>query len=814
MKGVYGAMLIALGVFVAIMGGYILNAETVTTCSTDWSYVTDVNAAFVGDRSDMDVDYSPPANVTGWSYSKGYNNGWISGVEYTESGRVNGYGAYAGSSSQATYSATISTADYDGSMGSKRFAVQYSDGGPMTEAAMPSEWGLRNSMAVTVFTMDGHADVQGAFAAPLSALTSILPAYSEAATATIQVQAPSDGYPCIAVVDQSVSRGEFQLGSLYYEGAIATKTARTTGVTAEIVAAENAAIVGGVRYPLSDVLLVWGTAQANGGGAHSDSMTVSLVVETPEGRVYVDPAFGIVAVPGTYVEREVEYTDHPGSSTCSLEVSLSRPSGMALATASGTVGATASGAGTAIVEWDFVAAANGITHTIVRMAADQSVSVDSESSDGQGTILVEIASGTATVTVNGSVLGTQALAGSEVSELSGQVTFPNGGYTHADVAITGERQDGSSDSVTGGGSWSIPMSYRSVQATETVHSYQSAYWENGYQNSAVTIAFQCDSAATAVTEVYLTSAGQTGIVQSTEIHHDPSSGWTVWYWTGAAYDTLYMGKWPAIEVTATPTSIAARPLGAFTSFLDYTVINVEQSASADIADGKPIQRMHVYGDAAMPMMVVSTVTRISEGGLYLRDATLDVRTAFPESQAVSLTFKSAARTGDSITIAGSGTPVTLAVQGDRIQIGTDWYDLEGMTFRWYSISGASATIGGTVYGPGIYESGQLYAAGKVYAQPLHGDLIVVTPAASGFSITLDGVWAPAVAMYEGTNEASQKTELMDFTHGIFRWDKEDFLIVMMGVCVLGGVVGGYFKLAGLADWAVIMGAVGVMWMVL
>lgn len=82
MKGMFGAMLIGLAIFVAILGGYLLNAEKVTTCETEWEYVTDVSGAFQGDKSDLDVPYNPPANVTGWSAidDPEGNGGWISGV--------------------------------------------------------------------------------------------------------------------------------------------------------------------------------------------------------------------------------------------------------------------------------------------------------------------------------------------------------------------------------------------------------------------------------------------------------------------------------------------------------------------------------------------------------------------------------------------------------------------------------------------------------------------------------------------------------------------------------------------------------------
>lgn len=811
MKGIFGAMLIALGIFVSIMGGFILNAETVTVCETEWEYVTDVDAAFQGDRSDIDVEYSPGSNVTGWSYLDEYNEGWISGVGYTEARRVNEYAAYSGANAQAEYSVSLSADDVDGSTGSKSFSFTFSPSGPTGSYAMPEGWGLSNSLAMTEFSYGGYA-VQGAFAAPLDAIVRNIPGLSESASAELQISSPLSGYPCFAVVESKVSRGEFQHGGLYYTGALASQTATAHATAATYLSAENAVMLGGARYPAADVLVVWGQAQWEGSGTHSDSMSMRVVTQTPQGRVYVDPAFGVVPAPGTYTTYDVVYTETPGSSSGSLSVSLSRPSGMSLATASGSVRAQEEGGQPYdVLSWQFVAAANGVTHTIVTLAGAENP-VDSETSDGLGSIALAFSSGSMSVSVNGSQIGTVQIQAGIVA-FSGSVAFPNGGYTQAAVSIEGVRGDGSSDSFQGGGQWEIGMGYRSAAATQTDHQYLESYWRNGYDNVSVAIAFH--SASSDRRYISLSAYGDSSAqdIAFTVIHD--SGGWYIEHIEDhRALGVTEIGRWPGIEVEVSGDGLTVRPLGSFTSFLDYVAIDAPTHiATRSIGTINAVMADGTNGNGEISLLVVRTVTRIADGGLFMQGATLDVASQFPSAQMVSLTLRSAVRAGDSITVTGDTTG-TIPIDNGRVFLDDEWRPLDGLTLMWCSPDAPPATIGGVTYAPGIYSGGTVLRAGIVYAVASDGTAVEMADAPSGFSVTLDGVWAPAVSMQSGENAASERTELADFTHGEYRWDKDTFIVVMMAVCVLGGVAGSYFRMATILDWAVIGGALSVLWLIL
>ena len=216
------------------------------------------------------------------------------------------------------------------------------------------------------------------------------------------------------------------------------------------------------------------------------------------------------------------------------------------------------------------------------------------------------------------------------------------------------------------------------------------------------------------------------------------------------------------------------------------------------------------------MSVVSTAVRLAEGGLYIQNGSFGLQSSFPGTQAASLMIGSAAAVGDSVTFTSGAGTVTLPVDAEAltITIGGTAYDLNGITFRWYSSSGPSASVGGTTYAPAIYDAGETHASGVIWAENRRGEYAQVLEASSDWTVTLDGVWAPSAFFYTGENSASESTEFSDITEGIFRWDRDTTLIFMMGASLLGGFVGTHWGYTKGADWAVIIGAAGVCWLIL
>lgn len=99
--GAYGAICVIIALTASILGGYLLNAETVTVCETEYTYVTDIAGAFEGSSDDVLMDYNPAANVTGWSTSPAFNDGYMSGMNFKPAS-PNSYFIYGDGSGPST----------------------------------------------------------------------------------------------------------------------------------------------------------------------------------------------------------------------------------------------------------------------------------------------------------------------------------------------------------------------------------------------------------------------------------------------------------------------------------------------------------------------------------------------------------------------------------------------------------------------------------------------------------------------------------------------------------------------------------------
>lgn len=808
MKGAFGVMLVALGIFLAILGGYLLNAETVTTCQTDWQYVTDVSGAFSGDRSDMDVEYSPPSNVTGWSYKQGYNDGYISGVSYTETTRVNSYSAYRGAAvGFDTGTLTVTASQTSGSVYRAGFTATI--GSESVEGSMDEGWGVANSEVVGLLSIPGRPTVEGAFGVPLSTVMDLIPHQEIYSSVTFTADSPVSGYPALAVIEKTVSTRSYTHGATtYYNVVVVSMDATASATSAKVMVMESAVRIGDALYPMSDVMLVWGNSQFGGQGTATPSATFSMIYELASERIYVNPAFGVYATSGTIDVASVNVTNHPTSTETTLTVEMRSTQGSV--TYEGGIYAERTfsdgqGSGAHLASWRWIGdGTSSVLGLTLQGGSEQSFSAD----DGSIDIVVTFEGHSATSTVTFSVNGEDA--GSIVSSVTQVAAWyvtagrsndsPESPY--ATVRFTAEKQNGDTEVAEGLGAHNLDMSYVTTTQTITPVSYNTAWWANGYSNSSVTLAFQSSSSTAVYTDMTLHGPGGTA---SLLVGHS-SNGWFV----ELEEQSANVGKWPAIEVELSSSGAVVRPLGAFTSFLDYSVIASPVRIDVQLPF-QVIKEIETDGDRAMPMLVVSTTTRITEGGLYLRDATLNLASAFPEELAISLTIGSAAHTGDSITVSRGAASAVLPVDGDRIYIGEAWRPLNGIVFRWMSPEAPAVSAGGVTYSAGIYERGQMLAAGKVWAM-VNGQAYEVIDSAEAFQVTLDGVWAPATGLYFGENEAAEKTELADFTKGEYRWDKNDFLIVVMAVCLLGGVAGAYLKRVTLVDWAVIGVAVSVIWL--
>lgn len=824
MNGRLGLGLVALGIFIGVLGGFLLNAETVTTCSTEWTYITDVGGAFVGDTSDLDEAYDPPANATGWSYLDQYNEGYISAVDFKTADRTNVWRIYTGSAGTSQGSISVSADDYSGNRVNPQVTVTSLDGGPMYNGDQADYFGLHNGEAVTMFVHDGQTEA-GAFGVPLHLVLGCVVGYRDMESVTLTVTA-SGGYPAFAKVSLSHGVSVYRHGGSSYNVASATFAAVSSDPVVKVFRAEGKAEIGGTAYSISEVLLVWGQAQFNATGTYVSEAAVSYVGTLAAPAAYMDATKGVSPVEGNYVTEEVVFTHHDGSDEPSLELDMMR-------SVRGIPVSDAVSRAVVDIEWSdgstqlsALSATFSIGNTwqaVVSLNGGQAATVTGDT-DGPVSLVLSVSGGTMSAAVGGQDAGTGTAepptAGLSVSGFRLRMT---GMPVLMDYEATATADDGSGleHSYSSGGSsddWTGSTAYDTYTSQSTTHHFTRAYWRNHYSNSSVTMVF---AAVDGEMKQHLDQAYRnvlafrgTGGGLTREISFDPSAGWSV--------QSASVGMWPAIELTVSDGKAVARPVQRFGTFSDYDVLDLPTVVYSGTAVPETVQSIEAVRAATgyenIRMAVTSTVTRIDNGGLFLQDASFSVQRSFPDADAVSIMLGSAARMGTSITFASAsaGASASLPVDPDRamIYVGGGWQPFNGVTFRWLSSGYGSVSIEERVYEAAIYSGGQQYEAGAIWAQLKNGKMLKVIDAGDDWTVTLDGVWAPATFLYEGKNVASKATELADWTHPKFQWSKDDFLIIMMGVSILGGLAGSYFRLVDLWDWTAIIGTVGCLWLFL
>lgn len=810
MKGLYGAMLIALGIFVSIMGGYLLNAETVTVCETDWEYVTDIGGAFRGSGADMEVQYDPKENVTGWAaYNDPNGNaGIVTGVYYeyftAESGKANLFRIDLGDGSDTEYTVDFTATDDSGQppYAGAGYTVQ-TQGAASVSGTMPTGFGQYNREVATVF-VDGGRSHWGAFAVPLSTLATAIPDFRDLTQMVITVDNPVSGYPCFATVRQSNANGTITHGGAEHNGVIVTQTALTSSTSLYVYPQGMSAAVGSASVPLSQIYLVFGQAKFNSMGSSSASASVSVSAMTEGTPAYMDPAAGVTPDTGTYTVREATWVYHASSMFPEFSADFVHDDTAEDAGATGVLGYTAEGDGETVIAFEYEIYTNVRTFTaMVTPSGGQPVNL---TGSGIPSITASLESGRLHCYVGGQHAGVIDFNDIDY-ELDGfYFTVRLGSHMKGCTAVaTNDAGVSSAQSTSSGATFYFPLGYTRYQTTEREEPYSGAWWRNGQQNSSITVAFAMPSGASYPASENLIFYGENG-TQVGAIEVDAGlSGWN------AAEDDI--GSWPAVELTVSTGGTYARPISAFRSFSDYDVVDKPMR----ITDGlsAPATHMRAYA-TEMRIAVVSTVAHIPEGGLFLQDASMDLSSSFPDAYAVSVMIGSAAAYGDGITFSAYANSVTLPVDPDaeKIRLDGEWYPFDAITFRWYSPAADSVTAGGTTYSPAIYSRGKTYDSGAIWAEPKGKDMIRVLDVGSVWTMTLDGVWAPAIFMYEGENKAAERTELADIGHPEFGWDKSQFLLILLGVCAAGGVVGSYLGKTDMMDWAVIAVSAAVIWMLL
>ena len=286
-------------------------------------------------------------------------------------------------------------------------------------------------------------------------------------------------------------------------------------------------------------------------------------------------------------------------------------------------------------------------------------------------------------------------------------------------------------------------------------------------------------------------------------------------WRANGSYSILIGAWPAIMVTNAAGQITINPISSFSDFNTYAVVNTPISIpwSANLGDliGFTVETMN--GTDSFRMQVVQTTVRVPEGGLYLQNAELTPAVSFPNYKGVMLMFGSSVHIGNSITFTSGNDTATLLTDINGVTINGKTYPFNGIKFAWVSDTMDPVIIGSETFPAALYMS-NTYASGAVWA--IAGAEVIHIIDGNAWTLRLDGVWAPAVFLYEGENHAATKTEISDF--GSYHWNLTEIIITFMGVMIIGGMLatyitkrfdllGGTFEPMSAVDWIIIFGAV-------
>lgn len=794
MRGSYGALCVALGILAAGLGGYLLNAETVTVCETEWEYVTDIGAAFQGDKADMDIQYDPSSNITGWSDKSAYNNRHIQAVDYRQTERANIYQAYTTATVYENASVNVAATSTDG-MPNTGFSF---DGVPY--GTMPDWAGLYNYEVWTVAEI-GDVRTTGAFAVPLS---DIVEYAGLSDWDYFDVSVSSSNYPAFAVGD--ITFNTSTQGGTNHLVETFSAAAYSTSVTA--IRVERSAVIGDAAYPIQDVYLVFGHATIN--GQADRSVSVSFIKSKGSQQVFLDPAYGFTPKSGSYEMIEVIEVSHPTSASPSIVVEVP-PDGLGYGSATIDITYQSEGTPGQLGTVHAYYEADSPLYPTIMFTPHGGTAVTAVGDDQSGAAMnISCASGEWAISSGSTELGT--FTGPATYEsISASATLA-AGYRYS-LTIYNDGQDPYVMTYEGSQTITASMAYTTETTETTTHTYDKAYWNNNHDNVSVSIALVRPSSGDGSAQFVFYGSERNG---SLRVLYESGE----WALDIPNETNVPIGNWPAILVKVEGATATAYPLTAFTSFTSYE--NVLGPAGKIYVTGPGLDMGTISHFSArdtganLRMSVVSTTIRLAEGGLYLQNGMIDILSSFPGTSAASLMIGSSAAVGDSVTFTSGGNSITLPVDADAltITIAGDAYELNGITFRWYSTAGPSASVAGVTYEPAIYENGKTLDSGVIWAQTKRGDWIAVMEAETDWAMTLDGVWAPSAFFYVGENNAAESTQISDFTEGIFRWDKGQTLIFFMGVAIVGGIVGTHWGYTKGADWAIIFGAAGVCWLIL
>lgn len=847
-KGQIGAIIIIIAIMGSVLGGFMLNASNVTGCTTNYKYVTDVAGAFSGTGADMEVEYNPYANISGYTVydpmGSGGNLDYVHGISYTQTQGSSGYWIETLDSDTEMYPMDIHS-DTD----SDQATIQYGD---YTYTWTQVQGAGHYHVATTIFSYSSYSNlnINGSTIVGVNLITiSDIMSSLKASKVNMDVSQfilsiddfTANGYPgFIGKVSYTYKETSTDKNYIFTAGCNSSQiTVYPKTNTCDIADQKGVA--------LTDVYLAWGS-----GSNHSENVSIMATSGGHRTNSYIDPAYGVIPIKED-VTRSVSTYEQVFSDKLYLAIQFKAfgegeaAKGSIYYTYSDDVGNEQT---VKMVDWS-------VTKT---SSTNISLHAIFYKSDGSRVVT---ASATLTPVDNATATMIQAvvyLSSGEWTQFSvgsandsGTVSYENLITKTVTTPMAGKVDKVRSDLPTSEKPWSSSylqrISYTLTDGTEHVQTSDNAsytqsvtenkwitkkieyhtnttYWYNGYDVSSMSIVFpktafdgKTTLSGTDVFKIFWNTAN--GYLYSNVTIELKDDYWYV--------NTIPIGNWPAIsvriykDISGTPY-LGVIPIQSFDNFINYTEVSTSEipvglavldSAGKEVSSYKITSLKMLLWDCTKTVHrheVVNTVVFLESGGLYTQDGVFNEKQSFPNDTMVKLRIMSAVHVGDGITIKNSA--------GEKVFFKTDrvsnWVDDAGnvcafadLSIFYVDKSVPAVVIDGKTYKAGMYytnpdgsktfiEKGYLY-----YQFGTNGAITKVgeKESTNDWSVTLNGVWAMSTSYSTGENVGSSHVE-WDGLSGLWAWTDTDTVLVFSGICLLMLVLCAWrYQMSGL-DWAI------------
>ena len=808
-NGKLGILVVVLALLFSIFGGFLLNAEDKTVCTTDYEYITDVSGAFSGSGSDIKVDYDPETNVTGYSVfsplSTETTTNTIHGINYTTT-NANGYWIQENKGNTSSKALIITNNKSPTSNTSGQAAVDVD--GTTQNVTIEKEWGLYNSEVKTQMTISNYTfyRVAGISMASLMDAIGVL----DTDNAYISVSNPTNDYPCF------IANAGF---NVHMEGSgtdryVANEVTYTdAGWQIKLDPSTNTVILNGSPYSYSDITFVWGTAT-------NLSANATLLIGATSETKYINPVNGVQPTSVHSTHTVVTQTTSKAT-TITGEIKVTQGGW-----SDGTVSVTIDGGSTSqLFRYEvrnqpgniILFMINGSWKIPASTTTDLTLYYKFSMDDFDWVYLWYNKSMTEPYSER-IYVGVIPTGAASIDGVNATMEHHQSGT--ASNTITDNTHNTSS---TGSGNVYLNTVVTTTQSETITDEFTTTYWANGYKNTKLAMLVKAPSIPLENEYVFnYALKGGNYHADTITLNYDGNT----WYVSLNELDALNVGKWPGImlnmEIISGVPFYYIEPVSNFVTFQDYVrlgnsyqivdptwSIDNYQAISMDYITFDDTDSQYMYHE------IIKTTVLLSGGGLYIQDGRFSPSTSFPNDLINQFRVMSAAHVGDSMTVTTSeGTSLTIYSNGfDGWIIDGKKYNYSDVSIFYVDANIPTVDIGGHIYDAGIYYNGSIYEKGHLYIQyNKMASLVDLGPSTNDYVITLDGTWAVSTAYYVGNNVGKQTTELS--TPGEWHWDKEEFLIVFLGTILVGSIIASWRLGMRAYDWiAVICSAVVVFLMV-